>query len=85
MADTLHIVRTAHDTKALECIQAQAKQCDITLLLIGEGTKAMPPEQVRCYTLTDTTENRPTTAHEDSIEYDQFVQLLFGHDSIIVW
>lgn len=85
MTNTLHIQRKAGDTKALECIQAQDKACDVSLLLIQDGLKVTPPDNLKCYTLKDMKNEPSAPGDEDSIEYDRFVQLLFEHDSIIVW
>ena len=47
----LHVLRNADDPKALECIGAQAKENNTTLLLVQDGVDAVTPADMRTYIL----------------------------------
>ena len=85
MSRTLHIVRNSDDTKAFECIEAQANDGTLSLLLIQGGIHTKPPLGLKTYLLTDDSEIADIQSDIQPISYDDMLKLLFAHQSVIVW
>ena len=85
MPSVLHIVRKSNDTKALECVKAQAKDETATLLLMQEGIHTKPPLGIEMYLLTDNPEKVDIQSDIQPIGYDDMLKLLFRHDTVVVW
>ena len=85
MPSTMHIIRTAHDGKALKCIRAQAEEGNASLLLIGEGVQTTPPQGTKTYVLREGSDDAPTEGEPHPVSYDELVTLLFEYDTVVVW
>ncbi|MFQ6092588.1 MAG: hypothetical protein ACE5OR_07900 [bacterium] len=85
MAGTLHIVRKAEDTKAFECIKAQAEEDLLSLLLLQEGVRARPSLGAKTFLLREDADMSQIPPDVHPIGYDETVQLLLDHDSVVVW
>jgi hypothetical protein len=85
MPSALHIIRKSNDTKALECIKAQAKDETVTLLLMQEAIYTKPPLGIEMYLLTDDPGKTDIQSGIQPISYDDMLKLLFTHDTVVVW
>ena len=84
MVKILHIIRDEHDTKALDCIRRQSMNEHISIVSYGStatetAVEMREPRTARIDEGTSKLENGQT------IGYDELVNKIFEHDSIVIW
>lgn len=87
----LHILRNPDDETAMKVALEQSEKHEVSLLFIQDGVyslkKEMKKEMVypfRVFFCRDDLQARGLNLDE-SLDYDQIVDLIFSHDRVISW
>lgn len=81
----LHILRHARDERAMATARQQAKEHDVTVLLLHDAVLNPPPFEGKVYACLADVEARARRAGYETLDYRDIVKLIFESDKVISW
>jgi len=82
----LHVIRSNDDPLARRIIDDIRRDngTEQTLVLVQDGVY-MKPEGLRVFACSDDVRARGVETDVPLVEYDQIIDMVFGHDRVITW
>jgi len=87
MARILHILKEQNSAEAEEIIGLQNVRHpgELSVLLIQEGVRTKPRLKMKTFVLQEDARSRGIVPGENSISYAQMIEMILGHDAVVVW
>jgi sulfur relay protein TusB/DsrH len=87
MSRILHILKEINSTEALTVLAKEAKQSSQTLsvILIQEAVRLGIDLPVKIFVLEEDVRARGVTSKFEAINYSKMLDLIYSHESVVVW
>ncbi|HET6369863.1 MAG TPA: hypothetical protein VFG95_01615 [Nitrospiria bacterium] len=86
MKKIVHVINKASDPYALDIIAGQAKENEVSVVLIQEGVRMEPDlPAVKVFALAEDAAERKVRPKVKTIGYEGFLDLILEADAVVTW